>query len=70
MGNDPTARFRALALEQPQRAIFFDKQPPITRCHRSSARCHRGASLSGDEGGFAGWVEKRLSMSRATAYNL
>jgi hypothetical protein len=36
-GNDPTAHFGTFALEQPQRAIFLDKNPPITRSAQCSA---------------------------------
>jgi hypothetical protein len=36
-GNDPTVQFRTFTLQQPKVAIFLDKHPPITRCHRRSS---------------------------------
>jgi hypothetical protein len=65
-----------LLLRPPRQAFGGDIANAVRNCAGTPGKLTPNAEAHGlfryrrDEGGFAGWVEKRLKMSRRTAYNL
>jgi hypothetical protein len=65
-----------LLLRPPRQAFGGDIANAVRNCAGTPGKLTPNAEAHGlfryrrDEGDFAGWVEKRLKMSRRTAYNL